>query len=152
MKRLIFTLVTVFALSSFATEKKFGSGANFSEAKPMSEIMKTPESYIGKEVTVSGTIEDVCEKRGCWMQLTSDYKNEKVRVKVKDGEIIFPLEARGKKAAAKGEFKKIDMNLEQTKNYLQHIAEENKKSFDPASVKEGMVVYQVQATGAVIKD
>lgn len=152
MKRLIFTLVTVFALSSFATEKKFGSGANFSEAKPMSEIMKTPESYIGKEVTVSGTIEDVCEKRGCWMQLTSDYKNEKVRVKVKDGEIIFPLEARGKKAAAKGEFKKIDMNLEQTKNYLQHIAEENKKSFDPTSVKEGMVVYQVQATGAVIKD
>lgn len=152
MKSLIFVLVTVFALGCFAAEKKFGTGAKFADAKPMSEIMKTPEAFVGKEVTVSGTIVDVCAKRGCWMQLTSDYKNEKVRVKVNDGEIVFPLEARGKKAAAKGEFKKMTLSLEQTKNYLQHIAEENKKKFDPASVKEAMVVYQVQATGAVIEE
>ncbi len=152
MKILSFILITILALSSFASEKKFGTGADFSEAKPMSEIMKNPEAHIGKEVTVSGTIVDVCAKRGCWVQLTSDYKDEKVRVKVKDGEIIFPLDSRGKKAAAKGEFKKLDMDLEQTKKYLEHIAEENKKKFDPASVKEPMVVYQVQATGAVVQD
>jgi hypothetical protein len=152
MKKLIFALITVCAVSSFAAEKKFGSGAAFAEAIPMSTIMKNPESYVGKEVTVSGTIVDVCAKRGCWMQLTTDVKNEKFRVKVNDGEIVFPLEARGKKAAAKGEFKKITMSLEQTKNFMQHIAEENKKKFDPATVKEPMVVYQVQASGAVIEE
>lgn len=152
MKSLIFMLITVFALGSFAAEKKYGTGADFSKAVPMSEIMKSPEAYIGKEVTVSGKIVDVCEKRGCWVQLTSDVQDERVRVKVKDGEIIFPLDSRGKKAAARGEFKKLDMDLEQTKKYLEHIAEENKKKFDPASVKEPMVVYQVQATGAVIQD
>ncbi|UXR63957.1 DUF4920 domain-containing protein [Bdellovibrio bacteriovorus] len=150
MKKMIFVLVTVFSMSAFA-DKNFGAGAKFADAVPMSKIMKNPESYVGKEVTVSGVIVDVCEKRGCWMQLTSDYQNEKVRIKVNDGEIVFPLESRGKKAAAKGEFKKINLSLEQTKNYLQHIAEENKKPFDPASVKEAMVVYQVQATGAVIQ-
>lgn len=152
MKSLIFMLITVFALDSFAAEQKYGTGADFSKAVPMSEIMKSPEAYIGKEVTVSGKIVDVCEKRGCWVQLTSDVQDERVRVKVKDGEIIFPLDSRGKKAAARGEFKKLDMDLEQTKKYLEHIAEENKKKFDPASVKEPMVVYQVQATGAVIQD
>lgn len=150
MKVLIFVLMTAFATSVWA-EKKFGNGASFAEAIPMSLIMKNPETYVGKEVTVSGVIVDVCAKRGCWMQLTSDYKNEKVRIKVNDGEIVFPLEARGKKAAAKGQFKKINLTLEQTRNHLQHIAEENKKTFDPSSVKEAMVIYQVQATGAVIE-
>lgn len=150
MKSLVFALITVFALSSFA-EQKFGVGAKFADAVPMTTIMKNPESYVGKEVTVTGTIVDVCAKRGCWMQLTSDYKNEKVRIKVNDGEMVFPLDARGKKAAAKGTFKKMELTLEQTKSHLQHIAEENKKKFDPASVKEAMVVYQVQATGAVIE-
>lgn len=151
MKKLVFVLLTVCAMNAFA-EKKFGVGAKFDEAMPMSKIMKTPEAYVGKEVTVSGTIVDVCAKRGCWMQLTTDVTNEKVRVKVNDGEIVFPLEARGKKAAAKGEFKKMNLTLEQTKNFLQHQAEENKKAFDPASVKEPMVVYQVQAKGAVIEE
>lgn len=150
MKSLIFALITVFALGAQA-DKNFGAGAKFADAVPMSKIMKNPESYVGKEVTVSGVIVDVCAKRGCWMQLTSDYQNEKVRIKVNDGEIVFPLEARGKKAAAKGQFKKISLTLEQTKNHLQHLAEENKKTFDPASVKEAMVIYQVQATGAVIE-
>ncbi|WP_374074191.1 DUF4920 domain-containing protein [Bdellovibrio bacteriovorus] len=151
MRSLIFVLVTVFAMGAFAG-KKFGAGAKFSDAIPMSKIMKTPESYVGKEVTVSGVIVDVCAKRGCWMQLTTDYQSEKVRIKVNDGEMVFPLESRGKKAAAKGEFKKMTLSLEQTKSFLQHQAEENKKKFDPASVKEPMVVYQVQATGAVIEE
>ncbi|XGC79830.1 DUF4920 domain-containing protein [Bdellovibrio bacteriovorus] len=152
MKSLVFILVTVIGLTSYAAEKNLGKGAKFTDAVPMSKIMKTPEAYVGKEVTVSGTIVDVCAKRGCWMQLTTDVGNEKVRVKVNDGEIVFPLEARGKKAAAKGEFKKMVLTLEQTKNHLAHIAEENKKKFDPASVKEPMVVYQVQASGAVIEE
>ncbi|WII72353.1 DUF4920 domain-containing protein [Bdellovibrio sp. 22V] len=151
MRSLLFVLVTVFVLGAFA-EKKFGAGAQFSDAVPMSKIMKNPESYVGKEVTVSGLIVDVCAKRGCWMQLTTDYQSEKVRIKVNDGEMVFPLESRGKKAAAKGEFKKMTLTLEQTKSFLQHQAEENKKKFDPASVKEPMVVYQVQATGAVIEE
>lgn len=151
MKSLIFVLVTVFAMGALA-EKKFGAGAKFSDAIPMSKIMKTPEAYVGKEVTVSGLIVDVCAKRGCWMQLTTDYQSEKVRIKVNDGEMVFPLESRGKKAAAKGEFKKMTLTLEQTKSFLEHQAEENKKKFDPASVKEPMVVYQVQATGAVIEE
>ncbi|WP_413288126.1 DUF4920 domain-containing protein [Bdellovibrio sp. HCB337] len=150
MKSLVFVLVTLFAMGAHA-EKKYGTGAKFTDAMPMSKIMKNPESLVGKEVTVSGVIVDVCAKRGCWMKLTTDYQNEKVRVKVNDGEIVFPLESRGKKAAAKGEFKKITMTLEETKDFLKHQAEENKLKFDPASVKEAMVVYQVQATGAVIE-
>lgn len=151
MRNLLFVLVTIFAMGALA-EKKLGVGAQFSEAIPMSKIMKTPETYVGKEVTVAGTIVDVCAKRGCWMQLTTDVKNEKVKVKVNDGEMVFPLEARGKKAAAKGQFKKMTLTLEQTKAYLADLAEENKKKFDPASVKEPMVIYQVQATGAVIEE
>ena len=150
MKNLIVLMTMVLSLSAQA-ETKFGAGAKFAEAVSMTKIMEKPEAYVGKEVTVAGTIVDVCAKRGCWMQLTTDYKSEKVRIKVNDGEMVFPLDARGKKAAAKGEFKKLTLTLEQTKSYLQHIAEENKKSFDPASVKEPMVVYQVQATGAVIE-
>lgn len=132
-------------------ETKFGAGADFKAAMSMTEIMKTPDKYLGKEVTFFGTITDVCAKRGCWMKLSTDYKGEKVRIKVQDGVMVFPLDARGKKAVAKGEFKKFDLSIEDTKAYLQHMAEENKQKFDPASVKAPMTVYQVNATGAVIE-
>ena len=149
MKRLLF-FVVVFAAFAAKAGKMYGTGADPNHAVPMSKIMGNPESYVGKEVTVSGVVLDVCAKRGCWMKLSTDYKGESVRIKVNDGEIIFPLEKKKKKAVAKGRLSKINLNLEQTREYLKDIAEENGRTFDPSTVKEGMVLYQVKATGAQI--
>jgi hypothetical protein len=85
---------------------------------------------------------------GCWMYLADD-QGRKIRIKVNDGEIVFPNDGAGRIATAEGVFTK--MTREQLIEQAQDEAESSKRPFDPASIKSGTVEYQIQGTGAVIK-
>ena len=39
---------------------------------------------------------------GCWIDIAGEKKGEKIRVKVKDGEIVFPKDSKGKKVSVEG--------------------------------------------------
>jgi hypothetical protein len=84
------------------------------------------------------------------MTLATDEKLQELRIKVDDGVIVFPIEAKGKRAIAEGEFTKIEMTMEQTLAYKKHHAEEHNEEFDPSTVTEPLTYYQIKATGAVI--
>jgi hypothetical protein len=84
------------------------------------------------------------------MTLASDKEFQDLRIKVDDGVIVFPIEAKGKRAIAEGQFTKIEMTMEETIAYKKHHAEEHDEAFDPSQVTEPMTYYQIQATGAVI--
>ena len=146
----LFIVMASFAICIHA-ETNFGTGAQIHRAIPVSQILQSPEKYIGKEVTVTGQVIDVCEKRGCWMKFASDNKHQTLRVKVKDGEMVFPISARGKKGVAKGELKKISFNQKQTVEFYKHLAEEKGEKFDPSIVKGPMTFYQVKASGVTIQ-
>ncbi|MEN8729500.1 MAG: DUF4920 domain-containing protein, partial [Desulfuromonadales bacterium] len=75
--------------------KTFGQGVSLSEETAVSAIIDNPEAYVGRKVKVSGLVIDVCSRRGCWIYLAGDREFEKIRIKVTDGEIVFPMEARG---------------------------------------------------------
>ncbi|MEJ5368454.1 MAG: DUF4920 domain-containing protein [Bryobacteraceae bacterium] len=118
---------------------------------PIASLEKSPGEYVGKTVQVRGRITEVCEKMGCWMNLVDPETNARVRIKVKDGEIVFPKEAVGKMAVAEGKFVKIELTREQAIERAKHEAEENNKPFDPASITGPVTIYQIQGTGAVIE-
>jgi hypothetical protein len=130
----------------------YGSGVTLDQVTPVSTIFEKPGAYVGKTMAVEGLIVDVCGKRGCWMELASDKPFEKIRIKVTDGEIVFPLTARGLNARVQGKLQEIKMSKEQAMAYEQHKAEESGKKFDPASVTGPRTLYQIRATGAVIGD
>ena len=79
---------------------------------PYMVILENPKNYEGKKVLVEGTILNVCAKRGCWIELASDKEFETIRVKVKDGEIVFPMEAKGKTAIVEGEFYSFEVETD----------------------------------------
>ena len=150
----IVLLTAFFAFTSKADElpkgKDLGKGITLNKTVKISTILAKPDEWLGKKVLVEGQIVDVCKKRGCWMELASDKEYQTIKIKVKDGEIVFPLEARGKKALAEGTVEKIELTMEQTIKYLKHRAEEEGKEFDPESVKEPLVFYRIKGTGARI--
>ena len=80
-----------------------------------------------------------------------DQEFQELRIKVDDGVIVFPIEAKGKRAIAEGQFSKIEMTMEETLAYRKHHAEEHNEEFDPGKVTEPMTYYQIKATGAVIR-
>ena len=129
----------------------YGKGINLQETTPISKIYDDPGTYVGKTVKVEGLIVDVCSTRGCWMSIASDRAFETLRIKVTDGEIVFPITARGKKSAVQGTVQEISMTREQAIEFKKHQAEERGNPFDPASVTGAVKLYQIKATGAVIE-
>ena len=114
------------------------------------KLMKDPEAWLGKMVRVKGKVDEVCPMKGCWMDLSA--AGEKVRIKVKDGEIVFDNELTGKKVLAYGTVYKFDLTKEEAVGYFKHMAEERGEEFDPASVTEGTTIYQIGGLGAKVLD
>ena len=137
-------------------EINLGAKITLTEKTKISDILADPENYLDKVVFVEGEIVDVCPKMGCWMELKSDSPvgeseaTEKIKVKVKDGEIIFPMEAIGQNALVEGKVYKIELTQEEAVGYFEHIAEESGKEFDPATIIGPMTIYQIKGLGAEI--
>jgi hypothetical protein len=135
-----------------AEGKSYGEPLTGTDTVKISELLSNPDDYLGQVVRVEGLVTGVCEKRGCWISVASeDEEFKEIRVKVDDGVIVFPLEAKGKHAIAEGVFVKIEMSMEQTLKYREHHAQEHGEEFDPSTVTEPLVFYQLKGSGAVIR-
>lgn len=154
MRALITSVLLSFAIavSVNAKELTFGEPVNAKETMKISKLLASPQDYLDKKVTVAGTIVGVCQKRGCWMNLASDARFEKLRIKVRDGDMVFPMSAKGRQALATGYLKEIKLSLEQTQRYKAALAKRAGENFDLASVTSGMSIYQVSPIGVKILD
>lgn len=132
--------------------QSFGAGIKLPESTPIATILKDPKAFAGKTVRAEGLIVDVCPKRGCWFEMAGAGPGEKLRFKVVDGEMVFPLDAKGKYAVAEGVLSVKDMTLEDSVAYAKYQAEEKGETFDPASVTAPISVVRIDGTGALIRD
>jgi hypothetical protein len=132
--------------------KAYGEPLTDADTVKISALLASPDDYLGKVVRVEGLVTGVCEKRGCWISIASEEEEfTEIRVKVDDGVIVFPVEAKGKHAVAEGVFVKVEMSMEQTLRYREHHAQEHGEEFDPSTVTEPLVYYQIKGRGAVIR-
>jgi len=150
----VLALAVALALPAAAAEEEgtvYGQAPTAQDTVKISDLLAHPDQYVDKTVRVEGLVVDVCAKRGCWMELASDQEFQSLRVKVDDGVIVFPLEAKGKRALAEGVFRRFDLDLEQTRLMKEHDCQERGQPFDPESVTEPGVLYQLQGLGARIR-
>ena len=131
-------------------DQKLGKPLTLGKPQMVSDLVSKPDASVGKTVQVKGKVTEVCQMAGCWMAL-ADY-GKLLRIKVNDGDIVFPKEAVGKMAVAEGKLEKSVLTREQTIARAKHEADEQGRKFDPASIKSGSVVYQIAGTGAVLLD
>jgi hypothetical protein len=143
-------LTSLAAVLVFAAEVKLGEPMTLKKQTAIADLNARPADFVDKQVQVKGKVTEVCEKMGCWMQLVDPATKTAVRIKVKDGVIVFPKEAIGKMAAAEGKFVKLELTHEQAIARAKHEAEEQNRPFNPSSVKGPMTVYQIAGLGAAI--
>ncbi len=155
MKRLILLTMSLWLLASptslLAQTQRFGTAIDLALLTPVSSLVAAPDQYLDKQVTVQGRIHSVCSNKGCWMQLESDQASQQFKIKVRDGDMVFPVSARGKTAFATGKLHKTVLDLESSREHLADIAQRQQKSFDPASVTQPMVLLQLVPTGVEIR-
>ncbi len=147
--KILFAFVAAAGLLA-AADLKLGKPLTAREPMTVSALLATPGDYLGKTVQVEGKIVEVCQMMGCWLDLTNN-EGQKIRIKVEDGDIVFPKDSPGKTVVAEGVFSKEELTREQAVARAQEEAKESGRKFDPASVKSGITVYQIQGTGAVIR-
>ncbi len=138
-------------LPLMAGETKLGKPVSVTNPTPINEIMANPEKYLGKDVMIEGEITSVCQRQGCWIDVRDSSFPEPMRVKVNDGEIVFPKNSAGKKVAAQGTVEKLVYTKEQYLQQLKHDEMESGKKADLSKVTGGVTVYRLKGQGAVIK-
>ena len=126
--------------------KKYGSGVSVKESTPIPSILADPGGFVGKTVRVEGTVTAVCAHEGCWMALSADGRPDgpTLRLKVDDGVIVFPVTAKGRKAAAEGVVERVGGSPDSHEAAAEHAKQ------SPAALAEVSRHWQIKATGALV--
>lgn len=150
----IFVSLTAGAVGLFGLDcdrTRYGAGITLPQVTSISDLLASPEEFVGQKVRVAGEVVSVCQAAGCWMELQAGQGSQKIRVKVEDGVIVFPVSARGKLAEAEGVFARYEMGRKEYETHLQHEAAEKGEAPKEKVLGEGPFrVYQLEATGAEI--
>ncbi len=115
----------------------------------IADVLASTPANEGETVLVKGTVTDVCPKRGCWIEV-ADASGEQIRVKVNDGEIVFPISAKDHPVTVQGTVDKIELDHQQAINWMAHLAEEKGEAFDSSSVTGPMTIWRLKGQGAEI--
>jgi hypothetical protein len=138
--------------SPAAKSTSFGAGVTLAETTSVDKILAEPAAWNGKTVRVEGMVVDVCPKRGCWFEMAGEGTGAKLRFKVTDGEMVFPVDSKGMHAVAQGQVAVKEMTLEESKKYAEYQAKEYGKPYDPASITKPTQIVRIDGTGAVFRD
>ena len=111
--RVLIPAFLIFASGVVSAEVKLGKPLELKEPMTVAAVTAKPAAFVDKTVQVKGKVTEVCQMMGCWMALADTDSNQTIRIKVKDGDIVFPKDAAGKIAIAEGKLVKITMTKEQ---------------------------------------
>ena len=129
---------------------QLGTPVDVAAVTPIADILAKPADFEGKVVRVEGEVRGVCTRMGCWMDI-GDQADQRIRIKVEDGVIVFPADSVGKKASAQGTVTVREMTREEYVGWQKHLAEEGSGAFDESKVGEGpFTTVQIAGTGASI--
>ncbi len=143
-------LIIVFLLTALltvrASEEKYGKEITLKEKTAVSALLTDPEKYNGKTILIEGTVIGVCSSRGCWIDIAGENENEKIKIKVEDGVIVFPQDAKGKTAIVEGVLSPVE-----GESCGDEHAESNEEDSCCSKETKAKKVYQIMGLGAVIR-
>ncbi|WP_026999657.1 DUF4920 domain-containing protein [Eisenibacter elegans] len=125
----------------------YGEKISDAGAKNLSDLPKMigQETELGN-ITLRGTIVEVCKKKGCWMTLDMG-NNQTMLVKFKDYGFFVPKTDDGKEVVIQGVAKRELVPVER----LQHYAEDAGKSLEEiAAITEPEEKFTFEAVGVII--
>ncbi len=94
----------------------FGAAFAIADAQPLSAVLAS--GVPSEAVKVSGTVEAVCQKKGCWMVIKDG--DTQARVLVKDHAFAIPMDGKGKAATVEGTLEAKDL----TEDNVAHLKQD----------------------------
>ena len=86
---------------------------------PLADVLASPDKFSKDAVLVEGVIQNVCEMKGCWMQIAPEAGKTGMRVTFKDYGFFVPTDSKGMKARAEGVVEVKTLSKKQA-DHLEH--------------------------------
>ncbi len=127
---------------------KFGEEITEEGAISGEDFLKAFEGKDSMEVKVQAPIVEVCQKKGCWMdlQLTAD---QTMTIRFKDYGFFVPKDAAGKIAIVEGIAKVDTISVAELKHYAED-REVSQEEID--AITEPEISLELIAKGVILKD
>ncbi|MDQ7948042.1 MAG: DUF4920 domain-containing protein [Pedobacter sp.] len=153
MKKIILSLaLCLFAAAAFAQDGTAYEGKSFGDGVKKGGVITTDqiETNLGtstkKDMKVTGTVTQVCQKKGCFMNLSLP-NGKTMFVNFKDYAFFMPKDLAGKKVVIDGFAERKETSVED----LKHFAEDaNKSAEEIAKITEPKKEIVFEAKGVVI--
>ena len=150
MRRMLVGLTVMMAGALVQAEdgKTYGDGVTLKAPVAVKALLDQPQQHVGKAVRVDGVVSKVCQAMGCWLEIADPALGRGIRFKARDGVIVFPKDAPGRKVSAEGVFEEIATSPVRESHGEHAKSAENSGKPTPATPTEK--IYWVRVTGAVL--
>jgi len=168
MKKYLLPLVALAFLASCGETEKKENGAE--TPKTESAVAKAPQ-FFGEKITeegavpmdslkammgdktelnckLSGKIDAVCQKKGCWMELKGTAEGSKLRVTFKDYAFFMPKDGAGLTAIVDGIAKVEETSVADLKEYAK---DDGQSQAEVDAIKEPLKELVFEAKGVILK-
>ena len=127
--------------------ERYGAEIDAEGAVPAEELLALMEGNDSIEVKVRTVVQEVCQVKGCWMDV--DLGNDQVMsVSFKDYGFFVPKDCAGREVVMEGVLKYELQSVE----WLRHKAEDAGQTEDEiASITEPIESYQFVASGVILQ-
>lgn len=116
-------------------------------AIPASEVYEKLQGADSMQVKITGKINHICQKKGCWMKVDAGGDKE-VRVRFKDYAFFVPMDAADRTATMEGWAYRKVISVDE----LRHLAEDAGKSEEEiAAISEPKEEVTFMARGVIIQ-
>jgi hypothetical protein len=115
----------------------------------LAEVLANPEAYKDKQITTTGTVRQVCQKRGCWAEVRPADKvdSETMRVTFKGYAFFLPKDSRGATVKLEGRVAIQLLSAEQIAHLEEEGATFTNKKADGSALLTEFVASAVEMTG-----
>lgn len=155
-KILLFLVVAAFAACSGPAKEAqeatvdyayYGDTITAEDAVPAPQLYTLMEGKDQLNVKLAGTIEECCQKKGCWMKVDMG-DGKTMRVSFKDYAFFVPMNSAGKEVIMEGVATMEETSVEA----LRHFAEDAGKSKEEiAAITEPKKELVFEASGVILK-
>ena len=84
-----------------AGTQRFGAKVTAKTPVDIAALVQAPEKFKGKVVRLEGVVKDVCQGRGCWIEVADD-KGVSFLARSLDEKVLVPKDCKGRRVVVQG--------------------------------------------------
>ena len=160
MKSILFSIVGLFIIISCqsqtegvpsAIEGYINYGATVNNVDDVLSVEEAITKVVADEevkVKVTGVVESVCKKKGCWMNVNSEDASASLFVRFEDYGFFMPKDCEGSEVIMEGVVFKEVTSVDELKHYAE---DEGKSKEEIEAITESEEKFKFTATGVLMK-